>query len=68
MTVYADVSPTHFADGYYSTCHSERSEESPVFAIVRVAYGLCRRTCARTHLVHGGFLRMTDRGAVTFRV
>ncbi len=39
--------------GYGPACHSERSEESPV-STGRGAYGLCRRTFARTLPPHAG--------------
>ena len=43
------VSRVDFTEGCRATCHSDRSEESPVFRSVRVAESLRRQTCARTH-------------------
>ena len=54
MTCSAKVWGQRFASCYRKTCQSQRSEESPVFSIVRVVHALRRRPCARTHRLTGG--------------
>ena len=55
ITVCANTLETVLANCSGKACHSERSEESPVFSNMRVAYGPCRRTGARTHRLPRGF-------------
>ena len=54
----ADGWPTQFANRYRNTCHSERSEESPVFSIGRGAQAFTS-PFARTLRQPDGCLRMT---------
>ena len=51
MTVPANVRRIHFTSGYCRPCHSERSEESPVFSIRRGAEAFTR-PFARTQRRH----------------